>query len=294
MKFHLAPPSLDEVISCFEYHRDKPYTSDRYLDFHIELARVLEKNVTDYQGTTVYEKPAGEDLGSKLEAGFALLDPARIVVNEALTGALFHDLCGLFESYGTVETAQVQRLSELQKAGRIDVAGLVGGIVEQTPAYFETLATEISANVSVPVYLAEHLARPILAQCAAAFDPVMELKGNSRTTCPLCGNEPLMALLSDEGEGKRLLHSSLCHTRWEFPRMTCCFCRNEQEGGMRYLHYEGDDVYRANVCDACKRYLKCIDERNCGGRTVVLQVEALVTANLDEMALERDYLRTAG
>lgn len=293
MKFYLAPPSVEGVVSCFEYHRDEPRVSNEFLDFHIELAQAEGRNATLYRDISVYRKPEGEDLESKLCAGFALLDPARIVVDEGLTGSLFDDICGLFETYKTLEGTQAKRLSELRKEGRIDVGGLVRSIIEQSTVYFETLAGEISANVSVPVYLAEHLARPILARCAAEFEPIMELEGDSRTTCPLCGNEPLMALLSEEGEGKRLLQCSLCHTRWDFQRLPCAFCLNDEQPKLHFLHYEGDDVYRVNVCDHCKRYLKGMDGRNCGERVVDLRVEALVNSNLDEIALQKGYLRTA-
>ena len=292
MKFFLSPPALENVIGALESHRDKPYTSDEFVDFHIELVRAMDRNADAYRSITAYSKPESENLDDKLKAGFAVLDPDRIVVDKKLSGALFVELCGLFQRYKTLTEVQAGKLLELHETGRIDVGELIRNIVAQNAPYFETLAADLAVSVVVPVYIAEHLAKPLLARCSEEFDGSQELFGDGPKTCPLCGNEPIMGLLSDEREGKRLLHCSLCHTSWDYPRILCAFCGHEEQEKMHFLHYEGDDVYRVHVCDHCKRYLKVIDERNCGGRTPDLWVEALMTANLDEMALAKGYLRT--
>jgi FdhE protein len=251
------------------------------------------RNSDAYRNVTAYSKDESENLEEKLKSGFAVLDPDRIKVDRELSGALFLELCGIFVRFKTLSDAQAGKLTEMYESGRLDVGDLILNIVGQNSSYFETLAEDLSVSITVPVYIAEHLAKPLLARCSEEFDSAQEVTGGeSRTTCPLCGNEPIMGMLSDEREGKRLLHCSLCHTRWDYPRVVCAFCRHEEQEKMHFLHYEGDDVYRVNICEACKRYLKVVDERSCGGRTPVLWVEALMTANLDEMALKKGYLRT--
>jgi len=169
----------------------------------------------------------------------------------------------------------------------------VVNIIEQSESYFEELGESVSVSPSALVWLAERLAQPVLARCAADYEPVLEVNATPGTTCPVCGNEPLFAILSEAEEGRRFLHCSLCHARWEHARIECPFCRNSDHENLEYLFHEGDAMYRVYVCKLCKRYLKAIDERECADRTPVLWVEAVLTEYLDEMALARGYLRTA-
>ena len=292
MKLLLAPPPIEDVLATFEFHRGKPYVTDEVLDFHIEIVKAQDRNSSAYGEIDLYRLTDGENLEAKLASGFGLVDPSRIRVDADVSGALFDEICGICEKAGTLKATQVERLTDLRKKGRIDVAALVLNIIEQTSAYFEEKGEEIRVTPSVLAYIAERLAQPVLARCAVEFDASLEVTGHgSRTTCPICNNEPLMATLSEEDEGRRFLHCSLCHARWEHSRMECPFCRNSDHENLEYLFYEGDVAYRVYVCKLCKRYLKTIDERACGDRAPVLWVEALLTAFLDEVALERGYLR---
>lgn len=294
MKLLLHPPSLEDVLATFEFHRGRPYVTDDVLDFHIEIVKAQDRNRSAYREIDLYRLIEGENLEAKLASGFGLIDPMRISINADLSGALFDEICGICEKFGTLKAPQVERLINLRKGGRIDMVALVRNIIEQTSPYFEEMGEEIGLAPTILAFLAEHLAQPILARCAAEFDASLDVTGHAgRTTCPICSNEPLMAVLSDADEGRRYLHCSLCHARWEHSRTECPFCRNADHENLEYLFHEGDLAYRVYVCKLCKRYLKTIDERACGDRTPVLWVEALLTPFLDEVALERGYLRGA-
>ena len=292
MKFLLTPPALEDVLATIEFHRGKPYVTDAVLDFHCEIVLAQDRNAVGYRTIAAYLPRETEDLQTKLDTGFCLVDPPRIRVERTLSGDLYDEIGSICQTHGTLTASQVGRLHALRTEGRIDVSGLVLRIIEQDASYFETLGAAVAVNPSVIVWLAERLAQPVLARIAGDLSPVMEVEGSGRTTCPICGNEPVFSLLSEADEGKRFLQCSLCHARWEHARLECPFCRNDEQQNLEYLFYDDDSAYRVNVCKLCRRYLKAIDERACTDRNPVLWMEALLTPYLDEMALAKGYLRT--
>jgi len=50
-----------------------------------------------------------------------------------------------------------------------------------------------------------------------------------------------------------------------------------------------DEVYRLYVCEACRRYLKTVDLRKTGGRTVLPRVERVITVAMDVAARRAGY-----
>lgn len=73
--------------------------------------------------------------------------------------------------------------------------------------------------------------------------------------CPICGRRPVMAWLKKFNEGRaRWLLCGGCRTQWQWQRLGCPYCGNEDLERMRVL--ELDDKIRLDVCDECRAYLK--------------------------------------
>jgi len=89
-------------------------------------------------------------------------------------------------------------------------------------------------------------------------------------------------------EGKRHLFCSQCGFEWRFRRVKCPFCGNEEQQTLSYFTVEGDERYRVDVCDVCKRYIKTLDFRNVG-EEAILDVEDVATLHLDMLAHEEGY-----
>jgi len=164
----------------------------------------------------------------------------------------------------------------------------VRGEVRGDGGYVDGAAAPLHADAATLAWVAENVARVALVGFCRALAPVVEVEGNGVHRCPCCGSEPNLAMLEGE-EGRRILKCSLCHTRWEFPRGECPFCRDIKPSAMKFLCYDVEDAHRVYACDSCMRYIRTTDLRKCRNRVVVPEVEALATGYLNDMARKQGY-----
>jgi len=290
MKIFLAPPELDDLLEAVESFRDKPFTSDPYLDFHAQAFKAQWNNQRRYAEAVEHAPVADDEVAEKLKAGFALVDEASVRVDDTLSGELFDEFCELLGKHDTLDEESVAALIVLRKEGRLEPAGLIRNLLGQNSAYFLELAEETSVDVSLLAILAERLAKPVLADNCRAFGGEIKVIGHERNLCPCCANEPNMAMVAEE-EGRRIVKCSLCHARWEFSRLACPFCCTQDHEKLKFLYYDLEEPHRVYVCNSCKRYIKAVDARKCQNRKVVMEVEFLATEHLDGMAAKKGYLR---
>jgi FdhE protein len=109
--------------------------------------------------------------------------------------------------------------------------------------------------------------------------------------CPFCGGFPAMGEIRDEG--RRVLHCPLCATEWDYPRMKCPYCQNENQEKLTYFEVEGEAGCRVDICYDCRHYLKTVDVREREG-ALDWEVEDYLTLHLDHLAQEEGYKRPEG
>lgn len=128
--------------------------------------------------------------------------------------------------------------------------------------------------------------RPFFARCAEALAPRLSLDGWQRGSCPLCHGEPELSIQCRTQ--RRLLVCGRCSLRWPFPEHHCPFCDNTDTD--RLPSFAGPDrIYWLLGCDACRRYLKAIDERH-AARPALPTVDAIATLPLDALAIQQGYV----
>jgi FdhE protein len=108
--------------------------------------------------------------------------------------------------------------------------------------------------------------------------------------CPTCGEKPVAAVLRPEGDGaKRFLLCSLCFTEWEFRRLLCPNCGEEDKDKLPVYTAEEFPHIRVEACDTCKVYLKSIDLTKNG--LAVPEVDELASVVLDVWATSHGYTK---
>ena len=135
-------------------------------------------------------------------------------------------------------------------------------------------------------FFARVLFQPLAENLAAA--QAMQLSGFAGSACPVCGGRPQVAVLHPEGDGgKRFLVCSFCLTEWEFRRILCPMCAEEDY--QKLPRYSADDLaaVRVEACDTCKNYLKSVD-MTVDGHAIPL-VDEIATVALDLWAAEHGY-----
>jgi FdhE protein len=106
-------------------------------------------------------------------------------------------------------------------------------------------------------FFARALLQPYL-ECVVSRGAIPAQTGTR--CCPVCGEKPQVAVLRGEGDGaKRSLLCSLCSSEWEFRRILCPACGEEQEDKLPVYIATGFEHVRVEACDRCRTYIKAVD-----------------------------------
>jgi formate dehydrogenase accessory protein FdhE len=134
------------------------------------------------------------------------------------------------------------------------------------------------------------LARLFLQPCAEYLADCTEppAPNAAPSSCPLCNCLPQVGVLRPAGDGaKRSLLCSLCAHEWEFRRLVCVACGEEDPQKLAVYTAEEFPHVRVEACDTCHRYLKTVDLTKDGRAFPV--VDELATIPLDLWAAEHGY-----
>lgn len=78
--------------------------------------------------------------------------------------------------------------------------------------------------------------------------------------CPLCARRPYLGVLRVEGDGgKRYMICSFCGYEWEFRRILCPTCGEENEKKLPVYVAEQIPHVRVEACETCKFFVRTID-----------------------------------
>ena len=150
----------------------------------------------------------------------------------------------------------------------------------------EMLQTCVAGEPSDADFFARALLQPYAEWLAATALPARSGPGGS--VCPWCGARPQAAVLRPEGDGgKRFLLCSLCLTEWEFRRILCPVCGEENHQKLPRYSAEDFDAVRVEACDTCGSYMKSVDMTVDG--LAVPVVDEVASVPLDLWATEHGY-----
>ena len=133
--------------------------------------------------------------------------------------------------------------------------------------------------------LVQQAMRPFLTRAGDAVMARSDLAGWHKGTCPLCGGEPDLAVITVAAD--RLLICGRCAARWPFEPLTCPFCMNGNRSKITSFASR-DGQYRLYACDVCERYVKAYDARR-ASRPVMPVVDGVATLPLDAAAIQKGY-----
>jgi len=112
--------------------------------------------------------------------------------------------------------------------------------------------------------------------------------------CPFCGGPPQLSILradSTADGGGRLLQCAMCATTWQFRRVLCPACSEEDERRLGYFRTPEFDHLRVDACESCRCYLKTVDLTRTG--LAVPAVDEVAGAPLDLWAGGQGYRKIA-
>ena len=136
----------------------------------------------------------------------------------------------------------------------------------------------------------QFLARALLQPYAELLRVRSEMKsdGYTHALCPFCGRKAGLGVLRPQGDGaSRFLMCSFCLAEWEFRRILCPNC-DEQDNSKLPVYTASDfDYIRVECCDTCKTYIKSVDLSKNGLAEPI--VDEIAAAPLDLWAQQHGY-----
>ncbi len=116
----------------------------------------------------------------------------------------------------------------------------------------------------------------------------VQSSGYHYSLCPVCSRKPSLGVLRPEGDGaKRSLICSFCLAEWDYRRLLCPGCGEEDNGKLPVYTAEEFKHVRVESCDTCKKYIKTVDLTKNG--LAVPVVDEIGAAPLDLWARDHGY-----
>ncbi|MBU4532559.1 MAG: formate dehydrogenase accessory protein FdhE [Eubacteriales bacterium] len=235
-------------------------------------------------------RPAGEEVREQWTTGTPLIRCAGITIDPSA----FFELMG--KTRDIMRKFQPERLEDLDLALKampletVDRQALINSVIKRDSVAIEQFIEEHQVAEDVVTFLLSQTLRPFMQLAARKLASQFDYDVWHRGTCPVCGGHPNMARFT-RGSGQRKLYCSLCECEWYFKRIGCPYCDTSNHKVIRYFTVDKNTRYRVYICDACKGYIKTVDDTAAiAGQETKLFWEDAKTINLDLMAMEEGYI----
>jgi FdhE protein len=183
-------------------------------------------------------------------------------------------------------------LSLVEEKAPASLADIAHEMRGQSSASWVKLLTLCWSNIDSPDDPAEFLALAFLQPYAefVRSRAQLQLGGYTHMLCPFCNRKASLGILRQQGDGaRRNLLCGFCLSEWEFRRIVCPACGQEDQAKLPVYVAEQFPHMRVEACDACKIYIKSIDLTKNGLANPL--VDELASIPLDLWAQERDYAK---
>lgn len=207
--------------------------------------------------------------------------PAQASIDETLNPSLLPELISNFEGFLVLtEGVGPKSLSVLAREIRDRGTDLLGALLKE------------AWSAQSPSDAQGFLALAFLQSCAELARSRSDPRAGQHTyaVCPVCNRKPVVGVLRQQGEGAaRSLVCGFCGNEWQFRRLVCPGCGEENDRLLPVFTASDFDYIRVECCETCKTYIKTVDlTRN--GRAEPI-VDELASAPLDLWAQERGYAK---
>lgn len=243
--------------------------SAEILRFYAAVARVQEKLYGEFDG--LFEKSSGAVVVAPDSRGFARQLPAEM-------HGRFEPLLSVVEQNGPESLHEAARA--LRDAGK--------------DSQFELLTVfwEGREAASFPLGADDFFARAFLQPYAAGIRSrsILRWSGPTPFLCPFCKRKPGVGVLRPLGDGgQRFLVCSFCLAEWEFRRIVCPGCGEENHAKLPVYTAEELKHVRVEACDSCRIYIKTVDMTKSG--LAEPTVDEIASIPLDVWAQEHGYTK---
>ncbi len=222
---------------------------------------------------------ADEVLSVKLKEQFPLVEISQFIIDIEVSEKLFKSICAILLDTGNELSESVKRIIVLTDNKKLILKDLFSEFLAENEDYFDRMESENQLDKTLLGFLIYNSLKPSLSLFSEKISVQLDKEKEwSKGYCPVCGSMP--GLSTFEENGKRYLVCGFCTHKWESKRIYCPFCENTDHETLQYFDIEGEEEYRVDVCDKCKKYIKTIDVKKTT-RVVYLPLETQSTPYID-------------
>jgi FdhE protein len=249
---------------------------------------------------------AAGEARAKMEQGLPLLHDLDLDLDVEAARELMLKLAAAIEAVTKKSRPRTVRLpwlaasSEPESAARrmrmaleekkLDVNALLNHVTAGESGPVSSAARSLDLDPDLVWTLAQNAFKPALRALCRQISPLARGIPWNKGVCFVCGAPAALGELQDNDLVKHLRCGS-CGADWQFRRMQCMYCGNEDHKTQRFLYAEKEqEKMRVEVCDKCHGYLKVISSF-APTSPEMLPVEDLATIHLDYIAREHGYTR---
>ena len=227
-----------------------------------------------------------EQVHRKMEEGLPLLHGLDLEVDLKGTQALMIRIAGALENCGKNDNARQIRMAI--EEDRLDAGCLLSQIASGWSGGSSAHNQDLDSGLLMTI--AENALKPAFHAWRRQLTPLSEGAHWQRGECFVCGATPIFGELRDNNLMKHL-RCGRCGADWQFRRLQCLYCGNEDHRTLSILYNEDPhEKNRVEACEKCKGYLKVITTFS-PTPSGLLQAEDLATLPLDYAAQKRGYIR---
>jgi Protein involved in formate dehydrogenase formation len=265
-----------EIAELRRLKEDQPDLSSA-VDLQIELLQLQRRTQTRIPLPSI--KLESEYLNKLLTEG-SILRFEHLSVDWSDLRFLLRGIASALRKYDSLDEADYRRAEALARESE-----RLPGIVRTWYEAVRPGAAPVSPEAAGLELVLQQAMRPFLTRASDAIMSRSDLAGWKRGTCPLCGGEPDLAVITVSAD--RILICGRCAARWRFEQLTCPFCLNADRRRITSFASR-DGQYRLFACGVCERYLKAYDARQ-ASRPVMPVVDAVATLPLDAAAIQKGF-----
>lgn len=265
---------MSKIEANISYYKKQMPQLAELLDFSNSIFSLKELHIKQMSPTLSIPKKTAI---RKLESGTYLMENLAWSIDKNSFGDIIRDLIELLKQRG-------EKVEQIEKI----FSNIPSTIPTKLAELLDLLAKDIRlAQKNTLSYILWQALSIFYQKVAETFKEVDYKLYWIKSICPVCGSLPKISRLEKE-DGKRILACYLCWTEWLVPRIGCVYCGNNSQDMLKYFHCDGNESYRADVCNVCNKYIKTIDERLLD-REVIMELEDNITYHLDTLAISEGY-----
>ncbi len=249
--------------------------------------KVLQKQEAIELTLNVNPVETGKDLKAlQIKEGFPLLNKEDFILDIPSSVILFESLCQIGKNATSKMKKNIKKIEKAVRDSKLNIEKLLKK--HSDSAYQAEIIKNLKLDKTILSFLTQMSIKPSIHANVAQLKDRVDLKNWLRGYCPICGSFPQMSEL--KGEGQRFFACSFCGFEWPSERLKCPFCENKDHKSLHYFHEEGKEIYRVDVCNKCRQYIKTVDSRKLNFEPD-LDLEDITTIHLDILASEKGFKR---